>query len=179
LLLQRRRIEHRTRFDSNRRRFDLAANMSRGPRCRTFLRSFSSSCCRGRLPPILSPPAAEQRGDLAAAYQACEANADAGDAVCQNRCFERTRPRHGAPRQCASFAWRRCRDSLQLSTIWDATTQRASGSATTRPRLPAGRGWRRNRAVRQPKTRSLFSTRRVGVSCAIPRRHLSCFGAPR
>jgi len=119
--------------------------------------------------------AAEQRGDVLAAYEACKTDAEAGDAGCQNYLGVMSERGRGVRRNASPPR----KASPPRNIMWDALTQRALGFARTSQRPPAGTEWRRNRAIPQHKMPSPFSRRPVVAVYAILRRRLTCFGAPR
>ena len=99
--------------------------MSWGPRCPGLLRIILLILVvRPAAAHFAAAEAAEQRGDLATAYQACKTDAEAGDARCQNYLgvMSKTRPPRGAGRRRggASLPPRRragpCRSAIQSGT---------------------------------------------------------------
>ena len=99
--------------------------------------------------------AAEQRGDVPAAYEACKTDAEAGDAGCQNYLGVMSERGRGVTRNATEAvrlsASPQRRASPPRNIMWDALTQQGSGSARTSQRPPVGIEWQQSKAIPQHK----------------------------
>src|SRR6516225_6135321 len=127
--------------------------------------------------------AAEQRGDVLAAYEAGRTDAEAGDAPCLNYLGVISERGRGVTRNATEAVrlFRLAAAQGLAAAQYNVGRAYATGLgfARTSQRPPAGTEWRRNRAIPQHKMPSPFSRRPVVAVYAILRRRLTCFGAPR